>query len=89
MIDEIPLGRAGLPEWATKLPRDGQAMADRPFRDRSAPGSMDSVEVWLGEHHSAGWGIIASPKIFFAVGAIGLPYHQSCMVAERACRSVL
>ena len=52
-------------------------------------------EVWVGEHHSAGWETIASPEIFIAVaaertrniklgtGVISLPYHHPLMVANR------
>jgi limonene 1,2-monooxygenase len=53
-------------------------------------------EMWIGEHHSAGWGTIGSPELFIAAaaertrriklatGVIGLPYHHPFMVAERA-----
>ncbi|PKB71851.1 MAG: monooxygenase [SAR202 cluster bacterium Io17-Chloro-G6] len=52
-------------------------------------------EVWVGEHHSAGWEIIASPEVFMAAaaqrtryiklgtGVISLPYHHPLMVANR------
>ena len=52
-------------------------------------------EVWIGEHHSAGWEIISSPEIFMATaaertrhiklgtGVISLPYHHPLMVANR------
>ncbi len=52
-------------------------------------------EAWIGEHHSAGWEIIASPEVFMAVaadrtrhiklgsGVISLPYHHPLMVADR------
>jgi limonene 1,2-monooxygenase len=52
-------------------------------------------EVWVGEHHSAGWEYISSPEIFLAVaaertrhiklgtGVVSLPYHQPMLVAER------
>jgi limonene 1,2-monooxygenase len=52
-------------------------------------------EAWIGEHHSAGWEIIASPEIFIAVasqrtrtiklgtGVVSLPYHNPLMVADR------
>ena len=26
-------------------------------------------EVWIGEHHSAGWELIASPEVFIAAAA--------------------
>ena len=50
-------------------------------------------EAWIGEHHSAGWEIIASPEIFIGVaadrtrhimlgsGVTSLPYHHPLMVA--------
>lgn len=52
-------------------------------------------EVWVGEHHSAGSEIIASPEIFImaaaartqriklGTGVISLPYHNPLWVAER------
>jgi len=52
-------------------------------------------EVWVGEHHSAGWEYISSPEIFLAIaaertrhiklgtGVVSLPYHQPMLVAER------
>ena len=52
-------------------------------------------EAWVGEHHSAGWEIIASPEIFIATaaertkniklgtGVVSLPYHNPLMVANR------
>jgi limonene 1,2-monooxygenase len=52
-------------------------------------------EVWIGEHHSAGWELIASPEIFIAAaaertrhimlgsGVTSLPYHHPLMVANR------
>jgi limonene 1,2-monooxygenase len=59
---------------------------------------MDSLgydEVWIGEHHSAGWELIASPEIFIAAaaqrtrhirlgsGVTSLPYHHPFLVAQR------
>ena len=52
-------------------------------------------EAWIGEHHSAGWEIIASPEVFMGVaadrtrhiklgtGVVSLPYHHPLMVADR------
>src|SRR5215813_13752270 len=52
-------------------------------------------EVWVGEHHSAGYEIIASPEVFIGVaaertkhirlgtGVSSLPYHQPLMLADR------
>lgn len=53
-------------------------------------------EVWVGEHHSAGTELIASPEIFIAAaaertrhiklgtGVVSLPYHHPLWVADRA-----
>jgi limonene 1,2-monooxygenase len=52
-------------------------------------------EAWIGEHHSAGYEIIASPELMIAAaaerteririgtGVISLPYHHPLMVANR------
>ena len=52
-------------------------------------------EAWIGEHHSAGFEIIASPEVFIAVaaertkrirlgtGVSSLPYHHPLMLADR------
>jgi limonene 1,2-monooxygenase len=52
-------------------------------------------EAWIGEHHSAGMEIIASPEIFIAAaagrtrhirlgtGVSSLPYHHPLMLADR------
>lgn len=52
-------------------------------------------EAWIGEHHSGGWEIIASPELFIAhaaartrhirlgTGVISLPYHHPLNVADR------
>ncbi len=52
-------------------------------------------EAWIGEHHSAGWEIIADPAVFIAsaaartrniklgTGVTSLPYHHPLMVADR------
>ena len=56
---------------------------------------LDFDEAWIGEHHSAGWEIIASPEIFIGIaaertkhiklgtGVLSLPYHHPLMVANR------
>src|SRR5256714_13364283 len=53
-------------------------------------------EAWVGEHHSCGTEIIASPEIFIAhvasqtrhiklgTGVLSLPYHNPLWVADRA-----
>src|SRR5437764_15332231 len=52
-------------------------------------------EAWIGEHHSAGWEIIASPELMIAAaaqrtkhiklgtGVTSLPYHHPLIVADR------
>jgi limonene 1,2-monooxygenase len=52
-------------------------------------------EAWVGEHHSAGYEIIASPELFIAAaaertrriklgtGVVSLPYHSPLMTANR------
>ena len=52
-------------------------------------------EAWIGEHHSGGWEIVASPELFIAsaaartrhirlgTGVISLPYHHPLHVADR------
>jgi limonene 1,2-monooxygenase len=67
-------------------------------RDRELVEWLDELgfdEAWIGEHHSAGYEIIASPELFIAdlaartkhirlgTGVVSLPYHSPLMVAER------
>ena len=67
-------------------------------RDRDLVRWLDELgfdEAWVGEHHSAGYEIIASPELFIAdlaahtrrirlgTGVVSLPYHSPLMVAER------
>ena len=52
-------------------------------------------EAWIGEHHSAGWELIADPRLIIAAaaektrhiklgsGVTSLPYHHPLMVAQR------
>lgn len=52
-------------------------------------------ELWLGEHHSGGWGTLSAPELLiaalapqtrrirFATGITPLPYHHPVHVAER------
>src|SRR3989454_1048130 len=52
-------------------------------------------EAWIGEHHSAGWELIASPELVIAAaaertrhimlgsGVTSLPYHNPLLVAPR------
>jgi limonene 1,2-monooxygenase len=67
-------------------------------RDLELIGHLDALgfdEAWIGEHHSAGYEIIASPELFiaaaaerteqirFGTGVVSLPYHNPLMVADR------
>jgi len=67
-------------------------------RDRELVQWLDELgfdEAWIGEHHSAGYEIIASPELFIAdvaartkhiklgTGVVSLPYHQPLMAANR------
>lgn len=67
-------------------------------RDLDLVVSLDRLgfdEVWIGEHHSAGFEIISSPEVFIGVaaertkhirlgtGVSSLPYHHPLMLADR------
>ena len=67
-------------------------------RDQELVEHLDRLgfdEVWIGEHHSGGMEIIASPELFIAAaaertqrirlgtGVVTLPYHHPFFVAER------
>src|SRR5580765_5287151 len=67
-------------------------------RDRALVQWLDELgydEAWIGEHHSAGYEVIASPELFIAdvaartqrirlgTGVVSLPYHNPLMVADR------
>jgi limonene 1,2-monooxygenase len=67
-------------------------------RDLELVQHMDRLgfdEAWIGEHHSAGYELIASPELFIATaaertrhirlgtGVSSLPYHHPLMLADR------
>ncbi|MFN3523892.1 MAG: LLM class flavin-dependent oxidoreductase [Phenylobacterium sp.] len=67
-------------------------------RDMELVEWMDKLgyeEAWIGEHHSAGYELIASPEVFIAAaaertkhirlgtGVSSLPYHHPLMLADR------
>ena len=67
-------------------------------RDLDLIVAMDRLgfhEAWVGEHHSAGFEIIASPEVFIGIaaertkniklgtGVSSLPYHNPLMLADR------
>jgi limonene 1,2-monooxygenase len=57
--------------------------------------ALGYAEAWVGEHHSGGWEIIASPEVFIAyaaartrhiklgTGVSSLPYHHPLLLADR------
>jgi limonene 1,2-monooxygenase len=78
------------------------AMGENPTlcleRDLELVQLMDKLgfdEAWIGEHHSAGFELIASPELFIATvaertrhirlgtGVSSLPYHHPLMLADR------
>ena len=78
------------------------AVGDNPThalrRDLEVIGRLDHLgydEAWIGEHHSAGYEIIASPEVFIAAaaqrtrhirlgtGVSSLPYHHPLILADR------
>ena len=67
-------------------------------RDMALIEHLDDIgyhEAWIGEHHSGGFEIIASPELFIAAaaertkhirlgtGVVSLPYHHPFMTADR------
>ncbi len=67
-------------------------------RDMELVEHLDHIgyhEAWIGEHHSGGFEIIASPELFIAAaaertrhirlgtGVVSIPYHHPMMVADR------
>ncbi len=77
-------------------PDDNPTLAmDRDLELIEALDHLGYDEAWIGEHHSAGWEMIADPVPFMAVaadrtrtirlgsGVMSLPYHHPLMVADR------
>ena len=70
-----------------------QLRSDIAFAERLDALGFD--EFWVGEHHSTGWEVIASPELFLAAvaerthrirlgtGVVSLPYHHPFNVAQR------
>ena len=70
-----------------------QLRSDLAFAERLDQLGFD--EFWVGEHHSTGWEVIASPELFLAAaaerthrirlgtGVVSLPYHHPFNVAQR------
>ena len=70
-------------------------------RDLELVDHLDTLgyeEVWVGEHHSAGWETIGSPEVFIAAaaertkrirlgtGVSSVPYHNPLLLADRMCQ---
>ena len=82
--------------WPPSIPsaRTRRSPGARPRAHRVAR-RLGFDEAWVGEHHSAGYEIIASPELFIAAaaertqhirlgtGVVSLPYHNPLMVADR------
>lgn len=76
--------------------QDPHILLEQDFRLTEAIDRLNYDELWIGEHHSAGWGTIPSPEIFiaaaaerterlrFATGVMALPYHHPLTAAVRA-----
>ena len=77
---------------------DGQNPTLALDRDLELVATLDRLgfdEAWIGEHHSGGYEIIASPEVFIAAaaqrteriklgtGVVSLPYHHPFMTAQR------
>ena len=77
------------------LEEDPTAAIDRDLELVSHLDQLGYNEAWIGEHHSGGYEIIASPEIFIAAaaertkqirlgtGVVSLPYHHPFMTADR------
>ena len=75
--------------------REPDARARRDFELVEWLDQLGYDEAWIGEHHSAGYEIIASPELFIAAaaertrhirlgtGVSSLPYHHPLMLADR------
>ncbi len=77
---------------------DDESPTEQIHRDLELMEHLDRFgfdEAWIGEHHSGGYEIVASPEIFIAhaaartrrirlgTGVVSLPYHNPFMVAGR------
>ena len=86
-----------MPSW----PRTTRSVSTRACccsATSSSPRTLDKLgydEFWVGEHHSSGWEMIASPELFLAAagertqriklgtGVVSLPYHHPFNVCQR------
>jgi limonene 1,2-monooxygenase len=77
------------------LDEDPTAALDRDMELVEHLDHLGYDEAWIGEHHSGGFEIIASPELFIAAaaertrhirlgtGVVSLPYHHPYMTADR------
>jgi limonene 1,2-monooxygenase len=75
---------------------DPTMMLERDLRSCVLVDELGFDEVWVGEHHSSGWGYITSPEVFianalprtqrihFGTAVLSIAYHSPYMAAERA-----
>lgn len=93
------MDRMGFGAFLSPLHPLGEDPALSLWRDLELAEWLDQLgfdELWVGEHHSAGWGTVSSPELFIATaaertrhirlgtGVVSLPYHHPFMVASRA-----
>ncbi|MFI2369924.1 LLM class flavin-dependent oxidoreductase [Streptomyces sp. NPDC018833] len=75
---------------------DPNLLLRRDLRITELVDELNFDEMWIGEHHTGGWGTVTAPELFIAAaaertkriklatGVTALPYHHPYMVAERA-----
>ncbi|MGK5698130.1 LLM class flavin-dependent oxidoreductase [Streptomyces sp. URMC 128] len=88
----------GFGAFISPLHPPGEAPDLQMWRDLDLISWLDDLgldEVWVGEHHSGGWGTISSPEVFLAAaaertrrirlgtGVVSLPYHHPFHAASR------
>ena len=88
----------GFGAFISPLHPPGEAPDLQMWRDLDLVSLLDELgldEVWVGEHHSGGWGTISSPEVFLAAaaertrrirlgtGVVSLPYHHPFHAASR------
>lgn len=96
MVYQPPRMRFGI--FLAPFHRKGENPTVALDRDLELAEHLDRLnfdEAWFGEHHSAGWELIASPELMIAAaaqrtktirlgtGVSSLPYHHPFMLADR------
>jgi len=94
----IPNHRLGFGMFMAPFHRAGENPTLALRRDIELISWLDELgfdEAWVGEHHSGGWEIIASPEVFLAAagehtkrirlgtGVVSVPYHHPFHTADR------